>query len=156
MHQAREAVQAGKSREEVRAILEQGIPIRQRLHAAETQLRSDILAVLTAEQRAWLEAHQPRPCTAAPLTDAQKAEISALVAAFEQANRADIEAIRAAFEQARTAHQNGASREEIHAILETVRPAMQRVRAAEVALAAAIAAVLTPEQRASGCHRFRR
>jgi Spy/CpxP family protein refolding chaperone len=156
LKQAHEAAQAGKSREEVRAILEQGLPIRERLQAAEAELRTDILAVLTPQQRAWLDAHQPRPCTAAQLTDVQKAEISGLVAAFELTNRADIEAIRAAFEQARAAHQNGASREEISAILEAVRPAMQRVRAAEAALAVAISNVLTAEQKASGCYRFHR
>ena len=156
LKQAHEAARAGKSRDEVRAILEQGIPIRDRLQAAEAQLRTSVLAVLTPAQKAWLEAHQPRPCNAAPLGESQKAEISALISAFELANRADIDAIRAAFVEARTAHQNGASRDEIREILEAVRPAMQRVRAAEATLKIAILAVLTPEQRASGCHRFGR
>lgn len=156
LKQAHEAARSGKSRAEVSAILQQGIPIRERLQAAEQKLRRDLLAVLTPDQRAWLDAHQPRPCNGPALTDGQRAEISGLVAAFEQDNRADIEAIRAAFQQARAAHQSGASREEIKAILEAVQPAMRRVSAAEARLAVAILAVLTPEQRASGCYRFGR
>lgn len=154
LKQAHEAARAGKSKEEVHAILEQGRPIRERLQAAEAKLRADVLAVLTPAQRAWLESHQPRPCSTTPLTDAQKAEISGLIAAFEQANAADIAAIRTAFEQARTAHQNGASREQIKQILDAVRPAMERVRAAEAQLAAAINNVLTAEQRT--CFRWKR
>jgi Spy/CpxP family protein refolding chaperone len=153
MQEARAAARAGASREEIRAILQQGLPIRERLHAAETQLRADILAVLTAEQKAWLAANQPGACTASPLSEAQKTEIAALVAAFEQANLADIQAIRAAFEQARAARRNGASAEEVRAILAPVAPAVLRVRAAEIELAAAIASLLTPEQLA--CHRWR-
>lgn len=153
MQQARAAAQAGASREEIHAILEQGLPIRQRLHAAETQLRADIYSVLTAEQKAWLAANQPGTCTASPLTEGQKTEIAALVAAFKQANQADLEAIRTAFEQARAAHRSGASAEEVRAILAPIAPALLRVRAAEIELAAAIAALLTPEQLA--CQRWR-
>jgi Spy/CpxP family protein refolding chaperone len=153
MQEARAAALAGASREEIHAILEQGLPIRQRLHAAETQLRADIYAVLTAEQKAWLAANQPGTCTASPLSEAQKTEIAGLVAAFEQANLADLEAIRAAFEEARAAHRSGASAEAVRAILAPVAPALLRVRAAEIELAAAIAALLTPEQLA--CQRWR-
>lgn len=153
MQEARAAVRAGASREEVRAILEQGLPIRQRLLAAETQLRTDIHAVLTAEQKAWLAANQPGACTASPLTEAQRTEIAALVAAFEQANLTDLEAIRAAFEEARAAHRSGASPEAVRAILAPVWPAVLRVRAAEIELATAIASLLTPEQLA--CQRWR-
>lgn len=144
--QAREAIRAGKTREEVRAILEQGNPIRLRLEAAEKKLHDDVMAVLTPEQRAWLESHKPTRCQAPPLTEAQKTQISALIAGFEQANKADLDAIKAAFEQARAAARNGAPRDQVRAILDGVKPAADRVRAAEVELAKAILALLTPEQ----------
>lgn len=148
MRKAKEAAAAGKSREEIKAILDQGIAIHQRLHAAESKLRTDILALLTAEQKAWLEANSRKTCTAPALTDSQRSEIAALVAAFEQANSADIAAVKAAFEQARAAKQSGATAAQVQAILDSAKPAMQRLRAAEVALAVAIAGVLTPDQRA--------
>lgn len=151
MRQAHEAKHAGKTAAEVKAILDQAAPIRTRLVAAEAKLRADIMAVLTAEQRAWIESHRPQPCTPPQLTEAQKNEISALIAAFEQANRADLQTIRNAVEQARTAHKNGASREEITRIMHGAQAAMERVRAAEHALRAAIEAVLTAEQRAAAC-----
>ncbi|MGQ0814932.1 MAG: Spy/CpxP family protein refolding chaperone [Gemmatimonadota bacterium] len=153
LREARAAHQAGKSRGEIRAILEQGEPIRQRLLAAEQKLRADVLALLTPEQRAWLESHQPpRRCSGQSLSESQRTEISALIAAFEHANSADLAAIRDALERARAARANGASREDIKAILETVKAAMERVRAARIELAKDISALLTPEQRASGCY----
>lgn len=151
MQRAREAIQAGKTREEVRAILAEGDPIRRRLHEAEQNLHSQIEAVLTAEQKAWLAANGPERCREFALTEAQKTEITALIAAFNQANHADIETVRQAFEAARAAHQNGASREEIRAILQGAAAAMQRLMFAQFELQAGIQAVLTAEQRASGC-----
>jgi Spy/CpxP family protein refolding chaperone len=150
LREARAAALAGKSRDEIRAILQQAEPIRQRLAAAEATLRTGILAVLTPAQKAWLDSHRPRGCTP-ELSEAQKTEISALLTAFQEANRADIAAIEDAFARARAAHRNGASREEVMAILQSVSAPLQRVHAAHIALAAAIDAVLTPEQRASGC-----
>src|SRR5687768_3527841 len=81
LKQARDAIQAGKSREEVTAIMRQGAPIRDRIHAAEKELVADIQSVLTAEQKAWIASHRPPRCDASkfpPLTDAQKAQIEAL------------------------------------------------------------------------------
>lgn len=152
LRQAREARQAGKSADEIRAILHQGEPIRQRVVAAEHKLRTDLLGVLTADQRAWIESHQPRRCDTVALTAEQRTEISGLFSAFEQANRADLDAIKATLEQARAAHRNGATRAEVDAILASAQPAMQRIRAAQVQLAAAVLGVLTPAQIASGCH----
>jgi Spy/CpxP family protein refolding chaperone len=149
--QAREAHQAGKSSAEVRAILAQGDPIRQRLHAAEQQLHAQIEAVLTAEQKAWLAANGPERCRGFALTDAQKTQITALIAAFQEANAADLATIKKAFEEARAAHQAGASRQQIAAILNRAAAAIERIRVAQIALDAAILALLTPEQRASGC-----
>lgn len=153
LRQAREARQAGKSADEIRAILHQGEPIRQRVVAAEQKLRTDLLGVLTPEQRAWVESHQPRRCDTVALTPEQRTEISGLYSAFERDNRADLDAIKAALDRARAAHRDGASREEVHAILAAVQPAMERIRAAQIHLAAAVLSVLTPAQIASGCYR---
>lgn len=149
--QAREAYAAGKSAEEIRAILAGGDAIRARLHEAERKLHADILAVLTPEQKAWLESQRPLPCRDLRLTDAQKTEITSLIAEFQSAHQADLELIKAVFEEARAAYLAGATRQEIAGILAKARPAMERVRLARAELAAAIRAVLTPEQLASGC-----
>lgn len=151
IQQARAAHQAGKSPEEVRAILAQGDEIRRRLHTAEQTLHAQIEAILTAEQKAWLAANGPGRCHEFALTEAQKTEITGLIAAFNEANRADLQTIKTVFQEARAAHENGATRDQIAAILAKAAPAMLRVRAAQVVLEAAIRGVLTPEQRASGC-----
>jgi Spy/CpxP family protein refolding chaperone len=155
MQRAREAIHGGKSREEVRAILAEGDPIRRRLHEAEQNLHAQIDAVLTDEQKAWLAANGPARCREFALTEAQKTEITGLIAAFNEANQEDIETVRVAFEAARAAHQNGASRDEIRSILQPAAVAMQRLIHAHLQLGAAIQSVLTPEQRASGCYRPR-
>src|SRR5690606_27583102 len=105
----------------------------------------------------WLArvAFQCRPAAAPPLTAEQKADIQALYDAFRNANQADLEAVRAALEAARAARQAGATRDEVRALLDPVRPAMERLRAAGDQLRADIAAVLTAEQRATGCIRPR-
>lgn len=154
IQQARQAAAAGKSREEVNAILRTGADMRARLAAAEARLKADIDAVLTPEQRAWIASHSPRSCRAdrfPPLTDAQKAQILALEAAFHQNNKADLETIKAVIEEARAAVQAGKSREEIAAILARGAPAAARLAAARRILHGQILAVLTPEQKASGC-----
>ena len=154
IREARQAAAAGKSREEVNAILRRGIDIRARLAAAEAKLKADIDAVLTPEQRAWLASHTPRGCRPdrfPPLTDAQKAQILALEQAFHQNNRADLETIRSVLEEARAAFQAGKSREEIAAILAKGAPAAARLVAARRVLHQQILDVLTPAQKASGC-----
>jgi hypothetical protein len=153
LQEAAQARQAGKTPEEVRAILARGTEIRERLHTAQMSLLRSILETLTAAQRAWLMNRpppEPRPCA---LTDAQRTEISALRAAYEEANAADIALLRSVHERAQAARQAGASREAIVAILADGRDAMQRLRAAHTALHAAIQAVLTPAQQAAGCFR---
>jgi Spy/CpxP family protein refolding chaperone len=157
IHQeARAARTAGKTEAEIRAILARGDAIRARLHAAEAKLHADVQAVLTPAQKAWLANSGDRPrhhCSAEGirLTDAQKTQITGLIAAFETANAADLQTIRAIHAEARAAIQAGASREQVAQILARANPAMQRVRAAREALNAAIRAVLTPAQVASGC-----
>jgi len=57
--EAKVARQAGKTRDEVRAILEQARPIRDALKPAVEALHAAIRAVFTDAQRAWLEANRP-------------------------------------------------------------------------------------------------
>lgn len=154
LREAMQAIRAHKSRAEVKAILDKGAAIRERLSAAEATLRSQIEAVLTPEQKAWLASHKPQRCDPSkfpPLTDAQKAQMRALEAAFQTANQADIDAVRAAFEQVRAAIAAGKSRDEIQSILNGIKPAIERLETARRALRAQLEAVLTPEQKASGC-----
>jgi Spy/CpxP family protein refolding chaperone len=154
LHEAMAAISAHKSRAEVKAILDKGVAIRQRLAAAEAKLRADIEAILTPEQKAWLAAHQPQRCDPSkfpPLTDAQKAQMRALETAFQTANKADLDAVQAAMQQVRAAVAAGKSRDEIQAIFNSVKPAIDRLEAARKALHDQLLAVLTPEQRASGC-----
>jgi Spy/CpxP family protein refolding chaperone len=153
LQEAAQARQAGKTAEEVRAILVGGAPIRERLRTAQLTLHRSILAALTPAQRAWLmngSPPTPRPCA---LTDAQRTEISALRAAFEESNAADIALLRSVHQRAHAAREAGASREAVVAILAEGREAVERLRAARIALHAATQAVLTPEQQAAGCFR---
>src|SRR5690349_20682815 len=154
LRQAKDAVAAHKSRDEVKAILDQGIAIRDRLSAAEAALRAAIDAVLTPEQKAWLDAHRPAACDPSkfpPLTEAQKAQIRALEQAFQTANKADLDAVKAIIDQAHAAAAAGKTKAEVEAIMAQAHPAMARLDAARQALKAAIDAVLTPEQKASRC-----
>jgi Spy/CpxP family protein refolding chaperone len=82
------------------------------------------------------------------LTDAQKAAIRELNQAFRVANRADYEALRAITREAMQARRNGATPDEVRAILERSRPVRERLAAAFRELHAKIAAVLTDAQRA--------
>lgn len=59
MDKARAARSAGKTRQEVRAIMVEARPIAESLRPAVQALHVAIRAVFTAEQRAWLEAHRP-------------------------------------------------------------------------------------------------
>jgi Spy/CpxP family protein refolding chaperone len=60
IHQeARDAMQAGETRAEVRAIIEKAKPILDRLKVALDALHAAIDAVLTPEQKAWIAAHKP-------------------------------------------------------------------------------------------------
>jgi Spy/CpxP family protein refolding chaperone len=139
----------GASADSVGKLIARAMTITARLAAAEAKLKSDIDGVLTADQRAWIAAHQPPRCDPTkfvPLTDAQKAQISALEKAFQDTNKADLDAVRAAFQAA-----EGKSQAERAAILAGVAPALTRLEAARRALTTAIANVLTPEQKVSGC-----
>jgi Spy/CpxP family protein refolding chaperone len=154
LREARQAVEARTTRAEVEAILSKGVDIRRRLAAAEARLKSDIDGILTAEQKAWIASHSPRACNAdrfPPLTDAQKAQIKALETAFQENNKADLAAVKAVLDEAQTAIKAGASRTEVAAILEKAVAPMTRLATARKTLHDQILAVLTPEQKASGC-----
>ncbi len=145
---------AGASRDSVHAILESGEAIRDRLRAAEQALVTSIKAVLTDAQKAYLSARTCGECdsTVAPLTAEQKASIDSLVQAFEAANAADLAAMKAAHEAEREARASGATEDSIRTIRESVRPALERLRAARVVLQGQISALLTAEQLESGCY----
>ena len=154
LHQARDAKKANKSDAEIKAILDQGIPIRTRLAAAEAKLKTDIDAVLTAEQRAWLASHGPKKCKLSkflPLTDAQKAQMKAFEEAFEKANKADLEAVKAGLKDLKEAITSGKSAADVQKILDGIKPALDRLDAARATLKSQLEGVLTPEQKASGC-----
>ena len=154
LRDAMAAIAAHKSRDEVKAILDKGIAIRERLSLAEAKLRSDIEAVLTPEQKAWLASHEPQRCDPSkfpPLTDAQKAQMRSLETAFQTANKTDLDAVQAAMQQVRAAIAAGKSRDEIQAILDGIKPAIDRLIAARKTLHDQLEAILTPEQKASGC-----
>ncbi|MGZ8412181.1 MAG: Spy/CpxP family protein refolding chaperone, partial [Gemmatirosa sp.] len=82
------------------------------------------------------------------LTDAQRAQIDALVRAFTDATRADVAALAAIVRQAEAALRAGRPSAEVRAILEQATPARRRLDAAARALQGDLASVLTSEQRA--------
>lgn len=130
-------------------LLAKAAVITQRLAAAQAKLKSDIDAILTPAQRAWLASHEPKHCKPEKfpaLTDAQKAQIKALEDAFQTNNKADLDAVKAALDSAK-----GKTKSEREAILAAVKPAQARLEAARKALKDAIKAVLTSDQKSSGC-----
>lgn len=147
--EAKAAIKAGKSRDEVRAILAKAIPIQTRLAAAFGKLQADIWAVYTPAQRAWIEAHRPHGCGrgALNLTDDQVKQIRDLEQQFYASVKPDLDLIRSIVEEARQARAAGKSRDEVAAILARAAEPQQRVAAAEKRLEAAILALLTPTQR---------
>ena len=82
------------------------------------------------------------------LSDAQKAQIEALVTAFQAANKTDLDAMKAAMDAARAAKKAGKTHAEVKAILETAKAAAERVHAKGEALRVAIGNVLTAAQKA--------
>jgi Spy/CpxP family protein refolding chaperone len=82
------------------------------------------------------------------LTDEQRAEMLALREAFRAEHAEQLDALRAIFQDARAARQSGASRAEVHAILEQGRPIAQSLRPVVFELHQALRAVLTDAQRA--------
>jgi Spy/CpxP family protein refolding chaperone len=150
--EAKAAAAAGKSRAEIGAILERGGPIRARIEAAEKALQTAIENVLTAAQKAWLDANRPRLCDPrSTLSAEQRTQIQALIAAYEETNAADLAAVQDALEKARAAAKNGATREQVAAIINSVKANVERLRVAQLELMKAIDAVLTPDQKVTPC-----
>jgi Spy/CpxP family protein refolding chaperone len=117
-------------------------------------LQEAVWAVYTDEQRAWIDAHRPKICRPGDrprLTEEQIAQIRALHQAFQEAMADEIRAIKEAHQAARLAHQNGALREEIAAILAEVADEIAALREAERRLQAAIQDVLSDDQRRDWC-----
>jgi Spy/CpxP family protein refolding chaperone len=152
--QARAAMQSGRGAGDIRAILAQGAPILVRMNAAFAALQAAILQVYTPAERAWISAHQPRPCgpNGPPhLTDAQVQQMHALQEAFTHAVRDDVALIRATADSAHRAAEAGATHDAVNAILHQADAAQARVHAAELKLQQDLEAVLTAEQRAAHC-----
>ena len=147
--EVRAAIKAGKSRDEVRAILAKADPIRARLDAAFKKLQADVWAIYTPEQKAWIESHRPRACgpAAAKLTDEQVKQIRVLQEQFVASVKTDLERVKSVAEEARAARAAGKSREEITAILAKANDAQRRIAEAERKLQDAILALLTAEQK---------
>lgn len=147
--EVRAAIKAGKSRDEVRAIVATAEPIRARLDAAFKKLQADVWAVYTPEQKAWIESHRPRTCgpTAAKLTDEQVKQIRNLQEQFVASVKADLELVKSVAEEARAARAAGKSREEVATILAKANDAQRRIAEAERKLQNAILALLTAEQK---------
>jgi hypothetical protein len=82
------------------------------------------------------------------LSAEQQAEITALRDAFKAAHQAELDALHAIFEEAREARADGATREEVRAILEGGRAIGEGLREDVQALHEAISDVLTEEQSA--------
>jgi len=144
--EARAARAAGKSVAEVERILAQAKPIIERLANGERRLAAAIEDVFTPEQRRWLAQYHACLRNATP-TEAQLRELAALHERFKAANAADLRAIDealakiAALRSDRSLSER-ARQERIAAILESVRPARERLAAAHAALEEAIAKVL--------------
>jgi len=154
LREARDAVKAHKSGDEVKAILDKGAPIAARLAAAAATLKTQIDAILTADQLAWLASHAPKNCKKGsfpPLTDAQKAQMKAYETAFETANKADLQAIKTALDAIKAAVKAGASAADVQTILDTIKAPLDRLTTARKTLHDQLESVLTAEQKASGC-----
>lgn len=152
--QLRDLRHNGGTREDALPLFQQAQEIRQSLDADFDALQEAIWNVYTDAQRAWIEAHRPRMCRPGErpdLTEEQITQIRALQQAFHEEVADELAAIKAAHEAARAAHQAGATREEINAILAGVQDELAAVRAAERALMDAIDAILTPGQRGAWC-----
>lgn len=154
IHEAKEAKKANKSDAEIKAILDKGAPIAARLAGAAAKLKTDIDAILTAEQRAWLASHEPKNCKKnlfPPLTDAQKAQMKAFEAEFKEGSKADLRAVKAGLKEIKKATHNGASAADIQKILDEIKPAIDRLAGGRKTLKEKLESVLTAEQKASGC-----
>ncbi|MBL8980768.1 MAG: hypothetical protein JNL26_01205 [Gemmatimonadetes bacterium] len=150
------AIKAGKTREQVVAILAKAEPIRARLSASMAKLQADIWAVYTPAQQAWITSRGRGDASCSRdilklLTPEQARQIAALKDAFAESVKGHLATIKAVGEEARAAAQAGATREQVNAILRKADAAMAAIQQAERRLAAAILDVLTREQKNNAC-----
>jgi len=154
IREAKKAKRDGKSDAEIKAILDKGTPIAAKLAEAAAKLKSDIDAILTAEQRAWLASHEPKNCRKnrfPPLTDEQKTKIKGFEAAFRETSKADQHTVKTGLKEIDKAAHDGLSATDIQKILDRIKPAIDRLADARKTLKEQIESVLTAEQKASGC-----
>lgn len=149
------AIKAGKSREQVKAILAKAEPILARLATAMAKLQRDIWAVYTPAQQAWING-KGRGDTCSrdvlkSLSAEQTRKIAELKAAFAESVKGHLETIKKVHEEARAAAQSGATREQVAAILRKADAAMEAIKQAERRLAASIMELLTPDQKKNAC-----
>jgi Spy/CpxP family protein refolding chaperone len=153
--EAEAAIKAGKSREQVRAILARADPIMARLATAMAKLQRDIWAIYTPGQQAWITGKGRNDVCSRDvlksLTAEQSKKIADLKAAFTESVKGHLETIKKVGAEARAAAQAGASREQVAAILRKADAAMEAVKQAERRLAASIMELLTPEQKKNTC-----
>ncbi|NJD11254.1 MAG: hypothetical protein FIB01_12740 [Gemmatimonadetes bacterium] len=151
---ARKAIEDHKPNSDVLALLRQAMTIQQRLRTAVAKLKTDMEAVLTPQQKAWLASGSPARCyptVVAPLNADQRTAVKALRDAYNAATATARAAVAAALEAAAKARQQGKTAAEIKAIIDPVRPAMTRLQEAGQKLREDIWKVLTPAQQSSGC-----
>ena len=129
------------SPEQLQELHRQMTAILVRMAAASAALETQILALLTPEQRAWIEANTPRRCDLRSLTPEQQARVAALRQAFEQTHAADLALVRRVMEEAHAAHRAGKPRAEIQAILAQIAEPMRRLAAAQAELHSAVMAI---------------
>jgi len=144
--EARAARAAGKSAAEIEQILAKGKPIAERMANAERRLAAAIEEVFTPEQKRWLAQFQACLREATP-TEAQRRALAELHERFNAANAADLKAVEEALAKIAAVRNDRslserARQEKIAAILESVRPARERLAAAYKALEEAIARLL--------------
>lgn len=144
--EARAARAAGKSAAEIEQILAKGKPIAERLATAERRLAAAIEDVFTPEQKRWLAQFHACLRQATP-TEAQRRALAELHERFYAANAADLRAVEEALAKIAAVRNDRslterARQEKIAAILESVRPARERLAAAYKALEEAIAKLL--------------
>jgi Spy/CpxP family protein refolding chaperone len=151
---ARKAREEGKGKEVVDSILATAAPIRARLNAAFLKLLTDVKAVYTPAQLAWIYSQQLPLCgpNGRPkLNDAQIAARRALREAFIEATKNDKELVKQIVREAKQAREAGKPAAEIEAILAKAAAPRARIDAAEKKLREDLLATLTPNQRLDWC-----
>lgn len=140
MRELIEARRAGASMPQLRAILERAHPIRLRLVEAQQQLERAIWNVLTPAQQSYIESLRNRaPCE---LTPEQVSQLRALHQEFERVHAADLGLQRQVMLRIAQAIRDGATREQIEAMLAEARSVHERLAEARARLAEQMRAII--------------